>query len=152
MTAKEKLVVRELNKIETKYGIITPRLVVAEANNPKSLLHGYFEWDANKAAEGYRFWQARQLIAKVRIVYEDRKLDAFYNVKISVEGGADQGYVSIAKVLSNKEMRKQVVAQALKELDYWNNKYKEYVELQNIVDSKKVKSLLMEVESEVVLL
>ncbi|KKM26319.1 hypothetical protein LCGC14_1585990 [marine sediment metagenome] len=138
MTTKNQTLINELSKIENKHGLITPRTVVDEAINELSPLHRYFQWDESKAANEYRLWQARELIAKVRIIYEDKKLDAYYNVKIRIDGKLQQGYASITKIISDSDLRDQVIGQALKEIGYWQKKYAEYEELEKVINKKQV--------------
>lgn len=48
-------------------GRLTPEEVVADAKDPKSPLHSYFDWDDDVAARKYRIAQARTLIRSVRV-------------------------------------------------------------------------------------
>lgn len=57
----------ELERLDAKYDGITPRQLVDEARDPRSVFHSEFEWDSRKAAEAYRRWQARSLIGWIRI-------------------------------------------------------------------------------------
>ena len=65
-----------LAKIETDHGKLTPRLVVADASDPRSPLHDQFEWNDTEAAIKYREDQARRLIRNimVRVTVDDKKL------------------------------------------------------------------------------
>ena len=141
MIKKSEVVLQELKKIENSYGLVTPKAIVEEAESELSPLHDYFQWDDTKAANEFRLWQAREMIAKVRITFQDRELDAYYNVRIMVEGEMQQGYASLTRVISEKSLRVQVINQALRELEYWQIKYSEYKELENLVNVKRVKEL-----------
>lgn len=57
--------------IRAKHGRLTPRLVVAEAENPNHPLHHRFEWDDPTAADKWRLEQAHQLIQSVKLSYRD---------------------------------------------------------------------------------
>lgn len=59
----------ELLAIRAEYGQLTPRAVVDTARDPDHVLHPYFEWDDEAAAEAYRLVQARALIATVKVTY-----------------------------------------------------------------------------------
>lgn len=47
---------------------LEPEQIVAEATDPSSPLHGHFEWDDSVAAHQHRLAQARQLVAKYKVV------------------------------------------------------------------------------------
>ena len=51
-------------------GKITPAAVIAEARNPKSVLHGAFTWDDTKAARKWRIFEAQNLIRRCRVTIE----------------------------------------------------------------------------------
>lgn len=52
----------ELQRLDTLHGGLRPSVVVQEAAEKHSPLHGEFEWDNKKASHEYRLIQARQLI------------------------------------------------------------------------------------------
>ena len=58
----------ELQRINDVYGRLTAELVVGESKKANSPLHGYFEWDNDKAAEKWRFQQARVLINNIEVI------------------------------------------------------------------------------------
>lgn len=127
-----------LDKIqEHNDGIITPQAVVDKARNPRSPIHELFEWDDTEAAKAHRRNQARYLIRSVVVVLEkddtgleeDREIRAFVDVKT---GEAD-GYVTIARAMSDTEMRTQVIKDALRELIHWKKQYDAYVELSDVI-------------------
>lgn len=139
---KNTIIAESLNKIEAKHGFVTPSAVVQEAADENSSLHKYFTWDDGKAAHGYRLWQARELIASVRVEVMGRQTDAFWSAKIQIEKDTDfQAYFSAHKVLSNKELYLQVLEQALNEFSYWQKKYKHLKELRELIDSGVLKRI-----------
>ena len=96
-------------------GLVQPAAVVDQARDPKSPLHRYFEWDDNEAAEQYRLYQARNLIARVKIVYEDPNQSNLKYVSVSVttvKGGARRGYVPIERAAADPDLYEQVVRDA----------------------------------------
>lgn len=96
-------------------------------------------WNDTKAAEEYRTWQARELIRSVyvTVIPGDSRI---YNAYVSMEddrlkpGG---GYRSMAQVLSSKELRQKLLAQALAEFDLWKQRYQEIKELCSIFEARK---------------
>ena len=123
-----------LEAIEARRGKIEPEIVVEEARSVSSPLHSYFDWDDTKAAEKYRTWEARSLINHLTVVvnYETGAVQkAFFNVSEAV--GAATVYVNIERALTEPQLRKQVLENALRELLYWKGKYQEYSEFKGIV-------------------
>lgn len=127
-------VAEELQRISERDGILKPNMVVDEARAEDSPIHDLFDWNDTSAGEKYRLWQARQLIATVRVEYKDKEVDAYYNVQI--ETVPQQGYYSLEQVVSSEEIYQDVLRQAIKELTYWHDKYKELKELAGLVDEK----------------
>jgi hypothetical protein len=109
-------------------GPLTAERVLAEATNPRSQLHRYFEWDDAKAAHSYRVEQARKLIRSIEVVIEDAKgkeipMRAFYSVR-DAEG--QRNYESMQFVFETPDMADQVVAEALAQLESWKTRYSKY--------------------------
>ena len=125
-----------LEKIKERDNGIVPQAVVDEARDKASPLHDCFEWDNTRAAEKYRIEQARRMISHLVVVinYETGKTQkAFFNVEIPDNGGTKVAYVDVEWALTDKDLRKQVLQNALEELVYWQKKYKEYSEFKGIV-------------------
>lgn len=61
------LVVRELKKINTQNGNLSPATIVQSAKWKSSPLHCLFEWDDSKAAEQFRLQQARNLVNNIQV-------------------------------------------------------------------------------------
>lgn len=84
--------------------------VLAEAQNPTSVLHKHFQWDNDKAADAYRKHQARQLIQKVTVTIDkapDIHVRAFVSLSTDqYEGG---GYRMTANVLSDEHLKGQLL-------------------------------------------
>lgn len=129
-------VLQELQTIEKEHGILTPNLVVKKAEDKMSPLHSHFQWDDAAAAEGYRIWQARQLIKSVKVEIKGKKIQAFYNVKVSEEG--HRSYVSSIDVLSRDDYKSQVISNALGRIRHWQKQYQDVEELAEIVNEEKV--------------
>lgn len=55
----------------TSGGVLTPDAVVENARDPESPLHDKFEWDDTKAAHAHRIYQARKLIASVKVIVRE---------------------------------------------------------------------------------
>ena len=124
-----------LAKIETDHGKLTPRLVVADASDPRSPLHDQFEWNDTEAAIKYREDQARRLIRNimVRVTVDDEQQDVRFF--LSVSQGKERSYRNISYVSNDADLQEQVVQQAHAELERWRTKWGQYRQLQEFVDA-----------------
>jgi hypothetical protein len=116
-------------------GKLTPDAVVHDARKDTSVLHGYFEWDDQKAAHRWRLTQAGHLIRCVTVQVDDTHDDvttirAFVAVN---DGDENRSYVPTMRAMSDGELRKQVLAQAHSELGAVARKYRELQELSEVV-------------------
>lgn len=113
-------------------GHLTPRAVVDAARPEDSPLHPAFEWSDKKAAEAFREDQARYVLRQITVVIENgdnpKPVRAFLNV---IEGD-ESHYTSRAVVLSDADLRKQVLHRAWLELRAFREKYREYEELATV--------------------
>lgn len=137
---KNDVLVKELKKIKAKNKnhILKPEDVLEHAEYEDSPLHKYFCWDDTKAAKEYRLWQARQLVATVRIEYDGEIEKHYYHCNVVINDEKIQGYVT-PKDFSNEDIYKSVLKEAVTSLKYWQSKYNEIKELKGIVDSEKLK-------------
>ena len=119
-----------LDKLHDLYGRLTPAIVLEEAENKSSPLHGCFEWDDSRAANAYRKRQARQIISAIVIVPK-RKSDphtrAFYKVEDV------KGYTTRERVLETESMRQEVLHKMMIRLKQARNIYEEFAELSGVV-------------------
>lgn len=115
-------------------GEITPEDVIADARNPNSPLHSFFEWDDTAAAEQHRLQQARGLIRSVIAVYvsEDRpavRAKAYVHIP---DPGA-QHYREACHAMSQARTRKMVLQRAWRELQAWRDRYKDLKEFSDLI-------------------
>jgi hypothetical protein len=120
-------------------GRLKPSHVVDAARPSNSPIHGHFQWDDNAAAEAYRLIQARQLIQSITIEYHKgpsvRTAPVFVNLRQDRQ--KDSGYRFVVDVLSDKDKRKQLVADAKADMLYFTNKYHELSELTSVISSMR---------------
>lgn len=113
--------------IRDRNGKLTPAAVVDEARPTDSILHPDFEWDDAEAAEKYRRHQARQMISALCIVQEETNtpVRAFINVKQPQNSPEPEGrqYLPLSVVLEAPPLRSQMLADALKEAQTFQQKY-----------------------------
>jgi hypothetical protein len=122
-------VIAELKRIAAENdGLLQPETVVDEARPVSSPLHPRFEWNDKVAGDQYRLWQARQLIrVVVEVITATGEKE---NVFVSLTSDRkESGYRVMTSVLSDSEMRQQMLADALAELECFREKYKRLQEL-----------------------
>ena len=102
-----------LKELENEVGVLTPDVVLKDAKNPKSVLHAAFDWDDRRAAHRYRLHQARVLIANVQYVYKVGEVNqaAPYYVRNPEAGTKDQGYVSLPRLRTDKELAHEALVE-----------------------------------------
>jgi len=142
-------IVSELRRIaEVNGGELRPADVVEAARIETSPLHPQFDWDDTEAAQKWRLHQARRLI-KVTVEYiggDEVKIPARVFVSLTTDRHNGTGYRVLAAVMSNSEHRKQLMADALADMQRFEKKYSELKELTDVFmamrNVKKVKSSL----------
>jgi len=129
-----KAVLAEMTKIQAKDGgLLQAEAVVRFAANPKTALHKKFTWDNRKAGHEYRLWQARELIGVFVTVLKPntQPVRAFVSLRADrkLPGG---GYRAIVDVVSDADMRRQLLAEALDDAERWQGKYAALTELKPV--------------------
>lgn len=138
-TPKTNVVVVELKRIAKENGgLLQPETVVEEARDESSPLHSRFTWDNTEAAHQYRIWQARQLI---RVLVEviagtDETCEVFVSLSPDRERESG-GYRIMTEVLSDADMRNQMLGDALDELSLFREKYRKLKELAAVFSAIK---------------
>ncbi len=124
-------------------GLLTPEAVVAFARPKSSPLHSRFTWDDTIAASQYRLWEARQLIRVTATLIggdDVNPIRAFVSLVPDRDRKAG-GYRGIAAVLSDPTMREQMLADALAEMEVFEEKYRALSELASIFQAaRKIRS------------
>ena len=127
-----------LKKIEKKYnGILEPKVVVDDARKEESPTHNYFEWDDSICGEKHRLYQARHLMNSIEfkvVEMGDELVRAFFNIRPYEEDTPKQAYMSLSRIMSDDNYRRQVIFNALKEVKQWQKKYRIYKELKPIFE------------------
>lgn len=124
-----------LETLEQAHGEITPKIVLDSARAEDSLLHPCFEWNDGVAAEKYRENQARFLIRNLVVKVEQdnsppQAVRAYVNVAQDTEKVGS--FIAVKTALDDAEMRTQVLKNALRELQAFQEKYKNLSELAGV--------------------
>tara|TARA_Y100000034_G_C6789445_1_gene353346 strand:+ start:151 stop:651 length:501 start_codon:yes stop_codon:yes gene_type:complete len=124
-----------LQELRDKHEGLTASIVVKDAKNKNSILHTAFEWDDSKAAHEWRLHSARHLIRSVVTESTNAVGDLRYTPTF-VFATTEQGprYESLAVVLSDEELTKQVHERAKKEFDQWAKRYEDYEVFLGIIE------------------
>ena len=100
------------------------------------MIHGYIEWNDEKASELYRLGQVRNIVNHIIIeissIGDGLPVRAFYSVQSEPEV-KENVYVNIDTTFSNEFYRKQIIERALSELENWRERYGQYQELSDII-------------------
>ena len=127
-------VTSELEQIRQKHGgLLKPEDVVAFARNKRTALHSEFEWDDAKASAEFRLEQARRVIrVSVTVLPSPHSDQEPVRAYVSVASDRAQpggGYRSFADVMTDDDMRAELVNEALGEAKRWRRKYERLREL-----------------------
>jgi hypothetical protein len=135
-TCSDEKVIASLQTIaEKNQGILRPEDVVDAARDEKSPLHSKFEWDDSAAAHQYRLCQARHLInVSVKYIELDKEQ---VPVRVFVSLTPDRqnpggGYRPISTVMSDAQLRRQLLDDARDEMILFEKKYHRLKELKEV--------------------
>ena len=106
--------------------------LVERSRKPDAPLHEAFEWNDTTAAHEYRVEQAKYLLRSIEVTVEPQKQKKPVRAFVSVVRDKDRSYTSVSHALSDPELRRQVLMQALRELEAWRERHAELVELAGV--------------------
>jgi hypothetical protein len=138
-TPKTNKVVAELKRIAKENGgLLQPETVVEEARPATSPLHSRFTWDNTEAAHQYRIWQARQLIRVTVEVLAGTEETTEVFVSLTTDRERESGgYRTMVSVLSNRDMRSQLLEDARNDMRLFEEKYAKLTELAEVFSAMK---------------
>lgn len=121
-------VYNELVKIESdNRGEITPELVVKAATPKRAKLHPCFEWDDKIAAGCHRVSQAREMLRKICIVYDDdKKENNTIRALVNIKEEDRSYYTTTARVVEDEALQENVTDQIVGELLAVKKKYAQW--------------------------
>lgn len=134
---RARLVAETLQGLEQAYGTLTPGIVVEAARDPDSVLHPFFQWDNERAAEAFRLSQARMLIRELRVVYvgNDGTKTQPARVYLNLDRADDEAnaYVPVARILSDRDLYERARAQFIRETHAFEARFREFESLAALV-------------------
>lgn len=117
-----------LENIEEK----TPQNIVDwAAEHPESELHKCFTWDDKKAANEWRKQEARQVVCQ--LVFENEETKEPTNIRIMQK--SDNEYKPVNMIVRNQDEYEELLKRAYTELQAFKERYKNIVELEEIIDA-----------------
>jgi len=136
---RESKIRNELVRLATEHGgELRPKAVVEAARPDTSPLHNSFEWDDSEAAEKYRLHQARQLITTVYVVEQVGKRMEAVQVFVSLTTDRKDdgvGYRLSQSVMSDEELRRQMLTDAMADMQRFREKYRRLNELAKVFEA-----------------
>lgn len=128
----------ELERLKNKLGRgFTPDEVVQAAKKKNSPLHSFFTWDVHRASRMYWRDQARQLIGSVEVVIikanSEESIRAYHSIQVPEVKG--RIYEDVETIALNPFLYNQVLEFAMRQVKSWQEKYREYSELQHIFEA-----------------
>lgn len=113
--------------------IITPEMLVADAEAQSSPLHDCLEWDNGEAGHQWRLHQARLILGRMRIknVVEHTQTYNFtpkyVNVRVRTSsGGERRGYVPMARAMVDEDLLIQAVSDVVKYISGFQARLRAY--------------------------
>lgn len=122
MSAKETIppdirtqVEERLEFLKTTHGTLTAAIVVDDAQDAESILHGLFDWNVDAAARKYWEIRARFIIRSVRIRVSEEvtAVKAPYYVRDPIAPGRLQGYTTFTAIQDDPVRARQALRQEL---------------------------------------
>lgn len=114
-------------------GNLTAKSLLDASRPEDAPLHSEFEWDDSVAAEKFREDQARSIIRHL-VVRLDEKPDTpvrgFFQIR-----QAEQSYTNVNVILAQRDLRSELIQQALEEMAAFQRKYGTLTELAMIFEA-----------------
>lgn len=117
-----------LADLEQQYGELNSKILVEEAEDAGSPVHGEFEWNDAKAAVAYRDSQAQYILRAVVATITDEKGEE-HVTRAFVNLGPGEGHTSITKVLISEDDQRKLLEKCVSSLRSWYDKYSAYKDL-----------------------
>jgi hypothetical protein len=128
------LIGERIEIIKTKNGgFVTADMLVKEAKEKTSPLHGCFTWDDKEAGKLRRLDEARYLLRTITIEVEAD--DEIIITRAFVSVTDDPIYTTIESALADDDMRENLLSQAKKDLRSFKSKYSQLKELAIIFEA-----------------
>ena len=118
----------------------TAQQIVDKARSEETELHKCFTWDDTAAAEKYRLYEARCMLSALVIVRDDApktetdvplpEIRVFHKI----DRNPNTGYKPLEVIVKHEDEYKALLAQAMREMTSFVQKYKSLSELDDLID------------------
>lgn len=120
-------------------GLLRPTDIVEAARPEESPLHKHFEWDDSVAAERYRIEQARKILQTVHVKIlapngKEHVSQVFVSLSTDRKYG---GYRAMVDVLSNEDMRNQMIRDAIADMQMFTQRYETLSDLAKVFSAMR---------------
>lgn len=130
---KTDAVLDALREIARKHrGLVRPQHVVDAARDKASPLHSKFEWSNKKAADEFRLWQARELIAQYWVVEPMSSEPIRMMLSLTSDRPTKAGYRFSDQVLADPDQREEWLTMAVADLLRWKHSFGALTELKPV--------------------
>lgn len=109
-----------------------PQQVVDKARDESTELHKCFEWDDNIAAEAYRRTQAQWVLRHLVINIPPKDDEPRPEIRFFSRPMQSEGYKPTEYIYRNRDEYSELLAQALRDLKSFREKYKNLTELSDV--------------------
>lgn len=137
MSGISKAAKAELDTIKAKAprGVLLPKMVIKEAQKKDSALHKYFTWDKESGWQKNLMVEAQEVISQytIKVITQNgQEREVRKYVSLSIDRVAGGGYRALTDVVSNADLRKVLLEDALRELETFQAKYQKLKELKPV--------------------
>lgn len=123
MTKSDAILVALREIAKAHRGLVRPQHVVDAARDKASPLHSRFIWSNKKAADEYRLWRARELIAQYWVVEPGSNEPIRMMLSLSSDRPTRAGYRFSDSVMADSEQRQEWLLMAVADLQRWRKSY-----------------------------
>jgi hypothetical protein len=136
-TPRAKMYAVELEKLNQKYDVVTPEVIVNEAKKqgPGHPLYDYFDWDVKSAAKKHWLNQAREIIRIVKVTYLEDPTPQFAKrgIVTVVRDDGQRTITGIQSALATERTRMAMIARELSIIASCKERLKAYAEMQQLI-------------------
>jgi hypothetical protein len=127
----------EITRLRARHGAARLPSAFVDASRPVDApCHAVFEWDDTIAGERYRRRQAGDCIRNIITVQDEHveveSFRAFVSVRMDADDGRRSVYVPLYEAMSDAGLRQQLLADALRDLEALERKYRGLGELAGV--------------------
>lgn len=121
-----------MEQLEQSEHGLSPASLLDASRDENAPLHGEFEWDDAKAAEGYRLHQAANLIRNIVITVEETNEPERAFV---ANGERQSAYVALQSALTNEAWKASLLEAAKRDMQAFAGKYRRLEQLAEVINA-----------------